>query len=193
MKYYEINTGADCGADGWCYTNKEPEGIGYQSYKFDEGEELENYPENLDDVTLKLDDDYPDSIKKGSFIGNALSMLIADSKTVKIIKDFVKSGVCYYPFVLLDHKGRVHSKDYSIINPIGAYDYLNIDKSKIDFEDGEIEAIYETVLDASKLADDHHLFRISPATGYYFISEGLKKALEDQNTTNMVLTEINVL
>lgn len=190
MKIYEINILADYGDEGWCFTENEPVGIGLQTYKFDLSEPLRideiNYP-----ITIQLDDENK-GLKKGSFIGNVSSMLIVSSPVKEIINQHMESYVEYHQFQLLDHKGRVHSEDYWIVNPLQAYDYLHLEESDIDFENGEVDTVWEMVLDKSKMKDAPHLFRVLPTKGYYYISETLKNALEEINVTNFVFKEIPV-
>jgi hypothetical protein len=192
VKCYLLSTFADYGKKGWCYAGPEPEGIGYQSYRLASGEELTDYPTNPDDVTLKLDIDSV-GIKKGAIVGNSSFFLIVDSKTAEIIQQLTPDGIRYYPFTLINHKGRVHSRDYVFVNPLGAGDYLNIQKSDVSYDKkGNIKVIRKEILDEKKLKAAPNLFRMKPIPRYHYILEPLKVALEKAGTTNLHLNEVGV-
>jgi hypothetical protein len=97
----------------------------------------------------------------------------------------------YLPFTLINHKGRIHSTDYFIVNPIGALDCLDKQASTIEYmEDGRIIAVISYVLDPNKLTDAPDLFRIKEWPRKYVISERLASAFTESNFTNIILQEI---
>lgn len=190
MSFFKISTLADYGKEDWCFTTNEPKGIGLQSYKFGLAEPLRK-DEIEEPVTLQLDDEHQ-GLKKGSFIGNVSRMLIVNSDVKTVFERLVSDDIDYHKFNLLDHKGKLHSEDYWIVNPFSSCDVLHLEESDIDFEDGEIDTIWSMVFDKTKIKEVFHLFRGEPIKGTYFISQELKAALEEINVTNLVIKEIPI-
>ena len=157
----------------------------------------------------RIGDDYPDdaqiyleSLKSGtqlsSFIGNTRSYLIVNTEMKDVILEYTSQSNCEFeilPFTLYDHKKRILSKDYWIINPIGTFDCLNKKASEIKYVDkddakSEVVSIRKFVFDPKKLKDAPDLFRVPEDPTEYFISERLAKAFKEKGFTNIFLTEI---
>ena len=61
-------------------------------------------------------------VKLPSLIGNTISYLIVNAEMKDTIIEYCPEDevdIEILPFTLINHKKRVHSKDYWIINPIG--------------------------------------------------------------------------
>ena len=65
-----------------------------------------------------------------------------------------------FPFTLINHKGRVHSRDYVFLNPLGTFDCLNMKLTQCKrYSSGKIMKITKFVLDRDKIAKAPDLFR----------------------------------
>ena len=115
-------------------------------------------------------------LQLAGFIGNTPGYLIFNSIGRAIIeKACVGQKIEYLPFELINHKGRVHSTDYAMINPVGGFDALNEEASTISraATDGRILDVPVIVLDTRKLEDAPPLFRLAQKPTVYVMSEAL--------------------
>jgi len=89
-------------------------------------------------------------------------------------------NVEYLPITILDHKGKVASKDYRIVNPVGLQDALDPDASRPKFnliKKDQIDTVERVVIDAKRVDPELEVFRLQ---GFYFpvfVSRGLADAI----------------
>jgi hypothetical protein len=122
-----------------------------------------------------------------SFVGNTCGMLVVDRAVCDVMRPLVKDGeVEFLKVSMVNHRGRVASKDYYIVNPIGVHDVLNLQKSKIKYHGKDVVAVDEVVLDPKKLAGKPNLFRLRERPRWYFASAALVDAIGnlDPEVTN---------
>jgi len=194
MKYYRVDILGDLDNE-YCLLERAPENCGVNYYRMAVGEPMADYyPTNAE---FHMSDDSP-SLKIGSLIGSTKSFLILHESVVHVIKKFCQEvEIEYLPFTLFNLKGRVHSTDFYIVNPIGTMDCLNHGTSKIerfhqegDPYDSDVIAINEIVLDPKKLQNAPALFRIREDPSIYVIDEHLAKNFAQSGFKNIVLEEI---
>ena len=194
MKYYKVDILGDLDNE-YCLLEGAPENCGVNYYRMAVGEPMADYyPANAE---FHMSEESP-SIKMGSLIGSTKSFLILHESVVEVIKQFCQEvEIEYLPFTLFNLKGRVHRKDFYIVNPIGTVDCLNHGASKIerfhqegDPYDGDVIEIDEIVLDPQKLQNAPALFRIREDPSNYFIDENLAKAFTQSGFKNIILEDI---
>jgi hypothetical protein len=184
MRYFTINTnGAGSGGD-YCFTDQTPDGVtGW--YRFLKGDPFgEKAPASGDEVTLRLAADAP-GLKLPSLIGNTINMLPVDTKAAATILAHHVGRVEQLPFLLIDHKGRVYSRDYAILHPLERVECLNMDASQVRRSyKGEIKEVTRVVLDRTKEDALFDLCRLGEEPSVYLFSETLVEALEKIGATN---------
>jgi hypothetical protein len=99
------------------------------------------------------------------------------------------------PFTLFDHRRRVASRDYFIINPLGTFDCLNTSKSEIVYSDdppGEVVAVRKHVLDPRKVGAAPDIFRVKEEPEMIVISARLATQIKklDPLPTNVYLIKL---
>jgi hypothetical protein len=191
MKFFAIWLPGDRSDKSLAFLHSAPRGLGLNDYCMRRGERIgANYPA---DAKAYLEAKSP-GIKLASLLGNTLSYLIVNTAMKDAILDTCKCEIEVLPFVLYNHKKRIHSKDYWIINPIGTFDCLNRDASDIRYDDPATKAhvlsIRKYVFDSNKLEAAPDLFRIPESPADQFVSERLVKALHAHQCTNILLGEI---
>lgn len=113
-----------------------------------------------------------DGIGLGGLIANTDSLLIVHSELKKLIAKRLtpRDEVEMLPLVIVNHKGRVASKDYFIINPVGTLDCLDYAKSKVKrTRSGEVISVSKYVLSRKKLEWEPAIFRPLEDEFEYFI------------------------
>lgn len=76
----------------------------------------------------------------------------------------VHPGERRLPLTILDHKGKVASRDYFILNPVGLVDALDREASEPGYHVADRELIFRvarTVLDPRRLDPERRVFRLA--------------------------------
>jgi hypothetical protein len=196
MKYFKLNILGNNNDKSLALITKSIVDIGLYSYCMAEGKRVgDKYPK---EAQIYLQPEKPGK-KLSSFIGNTKSYFIVNSEMKDVIIETCKeldSPIEMLPFTLYDHKKRVISKDYWIINPVGTFDCLDRKSSEIKYMDddpqSEIVGVKKFVFNPKKLENAPDLFRVPEDPTEYFISERLVKKFQEKKFTNLFLTEIEV-
>jgi len=185
MNYFIIDNSPTVTRD-FCMLEAGPRAISKVRYRLLRGKPMgSDYPP---DVVWHMSDRYG-GIKLPSLIGNTGNMLVVERKLKEV---FEQAGVpieCL-PFTLLNHKDRVASTDYFIINPLGTFDCLHQQKSEIIRAEGEVVGVDKYVLDPAKLKDAPDLFRVLETPEEIVISHRLADKLKKLNPTNVYLFDL---
>lgn len=190
MRYFQIITLGDTRDKSLIFISNYLENIGLAAYQPAAGERVgEDYPK---DAEILLQPEDP-GVKLPSLIGNTISYLIVNAETKDTIIEYCPEyevDIETLPFTLINHKKRVHSKDYWIINPIGTFDCVDRSASEIELLGDEVVGVDKYVFDRAKLEKAPHLFRVPEEPSEYFISQSLAKAFQEKQYTNIFLVEI---
>jgi len=195
MRFFNIDTLGNLDDRSLCILDAVPEGIGAKYSRLARGRTIAaDFPAN---ASIRMTPDRT-GIKLASLIGNTNSFLIVhrDVKDV-IAAEHQRRGdrwpIEYLPFTLVNHKGRPHSADYVLVNPIGVVDCADLAASQIELFEGDrdkVVSIERLVLDPEKLQDAPPLFRIRETPGQYTVDEALAAALQAKGFSNVMLTPI---
>lgn len=96
-----------------------------------------------------------------------------------------------FSFALINHKGRVHSKDYVFLNPIGAFDVAHTSSEFLRYpKSGGIYGCKKWVLDTAKLKDLPDILRPVQVRPHYFASERVVALVKEHGLTNFQLDPV---
>jgi hypothetical protein len=191
-KFFQLNLIPKKNPD-YCFVNERPEGMGLHDYRLGNGEPATQY--YPPDARIYMEDEEPGT-ELPSFIGNTAAMLLVD----RALKEAV-AKVCgtehyeYLPVSIYDHKKRLASDQYFIINPLGSFDCANDKESHIVYQGTEVLIVRKLVLDAKKMEKAPHLFRLKQWPSRYIIDSVLAAALVemDPRPTNVYFTELSMV
>jgi hypothetical protein len=113
------------------------------------------------------------------------------------VRDFLQARdvghVEYLPVKIIDHRGRVASRDYTIAHPVGPVDCIDMKKSKFvwDPEMDEMESLRRVVLREDRIPSDRHLFRLAKFYQPVVVRRHLAQALDAEGFTGIRWTELN--
>jgi hypothetical protein len=183
MNFYRINQSPDIDLVTECVLDGQPEDTQHFRYKMAKGKSaLAEYPH---DAKWFMSDRWP-GIKLPSIVNNTASLLVVHADVKRVIES-LGVPVESYGFTLYDHKKRIASRDHFIVNPLGTFDCLNLQKSEIEYSTeypDEIIGIDRYVLDPRKLEAAPPLFRIKEDPRAIVFSHGAVNRLRDVNPTN---------
>jgi len=184
MDFYRINQSPDVDLITQCVLDREPEDTQHFRYKMATGEfAADEYPP---DAKWFMSDLWP-GIRLPSIVNNTASLLVVHADAKRVIES-LGVPVESYGFTLYDHKKRIASKDHFIVNPLGTFDCLNLQKSEIKYSKShpdEIIRIKKYVLDPRKLESAPPLFRIKEnPRAIVFSQEAVNRLMREANPTN---------
>jgi hypothetical protein len=191
MRYFIIETLGDDQDSKLAFINSPPEDLGLYDYCMARGERIgDRYPA---EGRIYLQKKSP-GIKLCSLIGNTQNYLIVNTEMKNVIlEQCAQCDIETLAFTLYNHKKRVHSTDYWIINPIGYVDCVNRSASDIRYlssDPSKVVAVRKFVLDPQRLENAPDIFRVPEAREKYFISERIAKAWQEHNFSNVFLNEV---
>lgn len=193
MRCFQLLTLGDSKDKSLAFISTAPEGIGIFDYCLSEGEPIgDQYPE---DARIYLQRQHP-GIRLTTLFGNTLCFLIVHASMKDVLLEHVKTSIEALPFTLYNHKKRVHSREYWIINPLAIVNCVDKEHSDITYFDKDptkVVGVRKLVFDARKLEGQPALFRVPEARTKYFVKDDLAVALTERPFTNLVATEIEVL
>lgn len=174
----------------YCFLEWKPEEIPIrQKWRLTKGYPMEDhYP---GDSPWYMSDEYP-GFKLPSLIGNVSNMLVLHQDLARVIE---ATGVPMelLKFTLHNHKKRVASRDYVIVNPLGTFDCLNYDESKIQYTEEDkpqVVGVDKRVFDSRKMAEAPDVFRILEEPREIVISHKVVEELKKLNPTNVYLHRV---
>lgn len=185
MEYVKVETHGNVNDASLCFVSSGPEGMLKGDTRMCQGLAARKLMPSP--AVIRLRDEYP-GIKLAGFIGNLPGYLIFNSIGRSIIEQHcARQKIEYLPFDLINHKGRLHSSDYCIVNPLAGFDALNLEASVIDRspDGGKILDISRIVLDSTKLASAPPLFRLVQKPIVYVMSQALIEALKTAKVNNI--------
>jgi hypothetical protein len=121
-------------------------------------------------------------------------MLIVDPKFRKIIeKHTAGEKIEYQPVAIYDHRKRLMSDEYVIVNPLGAYDCIDLKASDVLYDEDnpkEILEVNDLVLDKAKAMKAPQLFRPEHSRSSYIIRYDIGLDMHQAKLTNIAIDEL---
>lgn len=195
MEWFEIDLLPDENRDFVFLREPFPEEVRPYRYKIMEGSGRfdEEYPE---EPKVYMSDNEPGMVLP-DLIGTTQSALIVSKRVKEIMEneeDVDMGPVEYLPIWIHNHKRRLASKDYFIINLQGSYDVVDEEASDIHRVNGQVVTINKLVFDARKCAEVPDLIRIDEEPERYFVNSNLMYFLTqvDPQLTNFMLYDVEV-
>ncbi|MBW2690369.1 MAG: hypothetical protein JRC99_10625 [Deltaproteobacteria bacterium] len=145
----------------------------------------------LPDAEFPIDPKWGDMI--ADVVPNVFNVLIVSKRVRDILQSEDVSDVEYLPFVILDKKGRIKSKDYCVANLIGSVDCLDAANSvfKDDpLEKGQIIDIECLNIIKEKVPEDKKLFRLEQRRHLFIIRNDLLQRLQGDEITGLETYEM---
>lgn len=153
-----------------------------------------HHPSEADGVLVHLDVERR-GVKLASRLANTQQLLILSIEALTALAavlDFGRFDV--HPFLLINHKGRVHSRNYAFINPLERREVAHERTRFQRFEaTGRILDCEEWVLESHKLEGAPDLLRSTELPCEYFASERFVDTVARLGLSNFAFVEIEHL
>ena len=136
---------------------------------------MKNFPKN---ASFAMDPNFPKAIKLADCVHNLGRHIVVSKRLKEFIKKTAPPKVEYLPVSIINHKGKIASRDYFILNPVGVEDCIDLDKSDIQWnalDPEKISACFEMVIDEKRITHGATIFRLK----YYPTKVLVKRELAD--------------
>jgi len=146
-----------------------------------------------ENAVFTMDPDYPYNILMVDNLPNIHMLIVASRKLREFIETRKPEKVEYLPVTILDHRGRVASKDYFIIHPIHPVDCLNLDECGVRWstlDENHISRLKRLVINESKINRKRVLFRIKFFGAVVLVRRDLAEAIDDKGFTGIRWVEL---
>ncbi|MFL5349707.1 MAG: imm11 family protein [Hyalangium sp.] len=185
MRFYLLNTLGDANDDNLCVIHNSVEGIGLGDVGLHTGARIgAEYP---DDAKIYMSKENP-GIKLSDVLGNTNNFLMVSRGLKEVVEKHCGDKVEYLPFTLYDHRKRIYSRDYFILNPLGTFDCLDLKKSDIVWSESNpdrIVRIEEHVIDRKKAEMAPQLFRVNRHPTAYVVGVDLATEIHGRKFSNI--------
>lgn len=191
MEYFQFDLSPGDNPDFCFIPRPYPQEVKEKSYKFFDGEAIyADYPE---DASVAMDPAEP-GIQLPDLIGNISSMLVVSNRFKEALASVKTGNIEYLPLTILNHKGRVASSDYFIINSLEICDVADEDESDIEYLDGDVAGVDDLVIDYRKAKKAPDFFRLREDPTILLFNENLLDALSavKPKLTNVFFEELEV-
>jgi hypothetical protein len=147
-----------------------------------------------DPAVIEMDPDARGSLT-GDLLGNTSGALLVSDRFKQAVEKCCKQvKIEYWPFRLIDPRGRVHRSDLWLVNPLGTFDCLNHKASGLRIEEdegpNEDAEIRKHVLDPAKCRKAPALFRVAYQPSSYVVDLELARAIYDEKFSNVLWSEL---
>jgi hypothetical protein len=105
------------------------------------------------------------------FVSNTEGLMIVHKRVKDVIARVNRGETEFLPLAIYNHKKRLASAEYYVINPVGTHDVLDLRESDIEWDDGDVVNVNKMVLDPKKLKKAPDLFRPNEDPQSYIISK----------------------
>jgi hypothetical protein len=185
VSFYLLETLGDPNDMDLCFLDNFVDGLEPKSWRIGEGERFGDlYPS---DARIYMNDENP-GIKLSALLGTTRNMIVAARELKELVEKHCTNEIEYLPFTLYDHRKRVYSTDYCLINPIGTFDCLDMNASEFlrkKSNPSEIISVTTPILDKAKVKDAPQLFRMPYSPTNYVLGFELAKDIHDRKLTNI--------
>lgn len=186
MPCYLINT-MPSGNEDYVFLDAAPTDTDEVGYRMSVGRPMgAEYPPNA----RMFCERHRPGVELPDLVGNTRDLLILSKRVKDRLEQAAPGPVEYLPLSIINHKKRLASADYFIVNPLGTVDCLDLDRSEIDWFEGDVVRIKKYVLDPAKLRNAPELFRIRENPRTYVITQALAARLLPPTPTNFFVHPI---
>lgn len=152
---------------------------------FDDGHKLkrgapvaDRFP---DDAVFRMDPEFPKDLQLGDVIRNDGGFLLVSRRVRQCVEDYQVENTEYLPVRIINHKGRIASEDYFLINPLQIVDAIDLDKSDIKWNNIRsdlISSVRKLVIDENRVPVNSKMFRLRYLPRRVILHEDLASAID---------------
>jgi hypothetical protein len=146
------------------------------------------------DVAFHMDPDFPKRIKLSDNLVNSNNLLVASPRLQALLKAEAVPNLEFLPVKIFNHKKRLESADYAVVNQVTTQDCVDQKASIIHWNNinpEDITKVDKLVLDDSKVDPKAALFRAKHLIAKILVRRDLAKKMLDAGLTGIAFKEIS--
>jgi hypothetical protein len=154
------------------------------------GAKLQPWPK---DVRFHMDPNFPKAIQLPDCVKNAAGAIVVSKRFKELVEAERPAHLEYLPISIINHKGKLASADYFIINPYKLQDCIDRQASDLKWNaiDPDLISICKKlVIDESKIEPGCKVFRPKHLPVKVMFERGLAGKLQSAGLTGMKFDEI---
>lgn len=192
MATYFLSTLGDLRDPALCVLDNIPPGLGAAYSRIARGRSMgDDFPAQAE-ISMT---EGREGIRLASLVGHTQNFIVASRALQTIIREAYgatpfRDRIEFLPVSIIDHRGRVRSDEYALVNPLGTFDVLDHERSEVKYYEGYVIGVDKYVLDAEKVAAAPPLFRLQEKPSRYLVQESLAQAIDQATLTNVILEQV---
>lgn len=146
------------------------------------------------DATLRMDRKFKKDTGLTDDLSNMNRIKVCSGKLTEFLKKQKLKNVEFLPVTILDHKGKVASKEYTIVHPVGLQDALDVEASKPRFNrilKTQIDEVERFVVDVRRIEPGVRIFRLAGFYSPVLIDAELAKSIEAEGFRGSAFQELD--
>lgn len=143
---------------------------------------------------FQMSSTYPYDIRLADSLKNSDRLIVGSQRLKEFIEGRGLDHVEYLPVAILNHKGRVASREYHVIHLTDPIDCLDISKCRATHSmlfPEDILDVEDLVLNSSRLDPDRRLFRAQYYNRPVFVRRDLAVEIQDCGFTGIGFLELS--
>jgi len=135
------------------------------------------------DAVMSMSPHFKKDTKLVDDVMNAARVKVCSKRLVDFLKSKHLKNVEYLPVTILDHKKKIASKEYNIVNPFGLQDAIDMKASvpTLNSFDQSVDSVQQLVFDKSRIDPELRLFRFAGLSRPVIIEKTLAEELRAQD------------
>ncbi|RKH44953.1 imm11 family protein [Corallococcus sicarius] len=138
--------------------------------------------------TVRFSEEFPTRRKVCDFMSNIFGSLIVSAKVKRILEEQGANNCEFIPLRILDHKGKVASKEHFLLQVLGHVEAVDMERSQVVMSailKERIGNIEHLVLNREAIPPDAVIFRLSRKRNEFLVKQATYEALTNQGVTGL--------
>lgn len=147
-------------------------------------------------VRMHMDPNFPKAIQLPDCVKNLPGAIVVSKRLKEFIEAEQPADVEYLPLSIVNHKGKVASADYFIVNPYRLQDCIDQAQSDIQWnaiDKSLISACTKMVIDEKKIAKGAKVFRLQHYPTKVLFARSLADGIKKGGFTGIKFIEIEAM
>ncbi len=179
------------GSDIYCFLNS-LSNVDNASEIYDGTSFIKDFPT---DACFHMDESKPKAIKLADHVRNASGLHVVSQNLMEFIKSHNPESVEFLPVTIYNHKGRVASTEYYIMNPLIVQDCIDLEKMEVKWNPANKEKISSwkggLILDTNRIDKTIQIFRPKYHTNTVLVRKDLATSIENDDFTQILFKELD--
>jgi hypothetical protein len=177
-------------SEGSCVIGRNPEGFPEPGLLIRGVKLFDQWPA---DVTYRMNPEYPKDIRLTDSLYGPINRVISLPLRRRLAELVAADESEFLPVTIVNHKGRVASKEYFFLNPVGCLDCIDVDKSGIVWnaiDSDRISRARHLTLRAEAVPSTSNLFRPAYMVGVTLLRRAVSDRLAADGFSGLKFSEL---